>query len=161
VVVSFTACFLPVGWNIVVSNNWVYGYSFTLFSIFRAGVALQWLWERFPRLRPLMLIVAGVQMAILAYGFNRDFYEPGLRQARTYLRGGTVQTLKNTFKNREIYQYFVHRPDHSATRVLMTLGVRDRLWRTLTDYSWSAWQWHGLRLVNGQMRGVDSASSRS
>jgi hypothetical protein len=155
VVVSFVAGFLPVGWNIVVSNNWVYGYSLTLFSIFLAGVTLQRLWERLPRLHVLLLVVAGLQVAILAYGFNRDFYEPGLKTARSYLNGGTVETLKNTFKNREIYRYFERRPDHSSTRVLMIGKARDRLWRRMNDYTASAWQWHGLRLVNGQLRGVD------
>ena len=33
--------------------------------------------------------------------------------------------------------------------------ARDRLWRSLTDYEFTAWAWHGLRLVNGHFRGVD------
>jgi hypothetical protein len=155
VVVSFVAWFVPVRWDPVISGNWHYGQSITLFSILLAGVALQQLWEGFPRLRPAMLAVAGLQMVILAYGFYRDFYHPRLEQTQSYLNGTPVETLKNTFKNQEIYRYFEQRPDHSSTRVLMTLGARDRLWRTLTDYQWPAWGWHGLRLVNGQLRGVD------
>jgi hypothetical protein len=155
VLVSFVAWFLPVGWNPVVSSNWLYGHPFTLFSIFLAGVALQRLWEKFPRIRLALVAVAAVQLAIVAYGFNRDFYNPRLDQARSYLNGAPVETLKNTFKNQEIYRYFEQRPDHSSTRVLMTLGARDRLWRTLTDYEWSNWQWHGLRLVNVHTRGVE------
>ena len=155
VVASFIGWFLPVRWNPVLSSNWLYGQAFTLFSIFLAGVALQLLWERLPRIRPLLLAVAAVQLTIVAYGFYQDFYNHRLERARSYLNGTPVETLKNTFKNQEIYRYFEQRPDHSSTRVLMTLGARDRLWRTLTDYQWTAWGWHGLRLVNVHTRGVE------
>jgi hypothetical protein len=155
VAACFIAWFLPVGWTPPLSGNWLYGQSFTLFSIFLAGLALQWLWDRLPRFRLLLLALCGLQLAILAYGFVRDFYDPRLEQARTYLSGGSVETLKNTMKNDEIYRYFEGRSDHSSTRVLMTLGARARLWRSLIDYDWAAWQWHGLRLVNGHSRGVD------
>src|SRR5262249_24855783 len=152
VVVCFAGWFLPVEWNPAVSGNWIYGQSLTFFSIFLAGLALQRIWDRFPGLRVAAIALAGIPIAILSYGFYHEFYGPSLRAARSYLDGGQVSTLKNTFKNQEIYRFFEQRPDHASTRVLMTPGARDRLWRTLTDYNWSAWQWHGLRLVNGQMR---------
>jgi hypothetical protein len=153
---SFVAWFLPVAWIPAASGNWLYGQPLTLFSIFLAGFGLQRLWERFPRLRAVLVAVVGLQMAILAYGFYRDVYDPDLQRARSYLSGDAlVPTLKSTFKEQEIYRYFERRPDHSATRVLLTDGARERLWRTMTDYQWPAWGWHGLRLVNGQFRGVD------
>jgi hypothetical protein len=155
VAASFVAWFLPVDWLAAVSGNWMYGQPLTLFSIFLAGSALHALWERFPRFRLGLLALVGLQMAILAYGFYRDVYDPGLERARSYLRGDRAPTLKSTFKDQEIYRYFEQRPDHAATRVLMTKGARDRIWRTMSDYQWPAWGWHGLRLANGQFRGAD------
>lgn len=153
--VSFIAWFLPASWIPALSGNWLYGQPLTLFSIFLAGFGLQRLWERFPRFRLGLIAIAGFQMAILAYGFYRDAYHPDLERARSYLRGDSVPTLKGTFKDQAVYRYFEQRPDHAATRVLMTEGARQRLWRTMTDYQWPAWAWHGLRLVNGQIRGAD------
>jgi hypothetical protein len=150
----FLAWFMPVHWIAALSGNWLFGQPLVLFAIVVAGVALNNLWERYPRYRLGLAALAVAQVAILLAGFS-TLYRHDLQRASDYLAGKQVPTLKNTFKQEPIYRWFEQRPDHSTTRALMTPGARLRLWRTLTDYQWSAWAWHGLRLVNGQLRGDD------
>lgn len=152
--ISLVAWFFPVRSVSVLTGNWYFGQSFTLFAVFLAGLTLQALWSRFPRYRRALLAVAGVQVAVLVWGFV-PLYRSDIQRAADYLHGKTVPSLKNTFKNRELYAYFEQRPDHASTRVYMAPLARDRLWRSLTDYEFIAWSFHGLRLVNGHFRGID------
>jgi hypothetical protein len=155
VVVSFVAWFMPIEWFSVLSANYLFGQPLTLFAVLLAGVTLQKLWMRLPRLRPALVALAAVQVAIVGWGFYDGYYRHTLRDARSFLAGQDVKTLKNTFENQPIYRFFEARPDHGSTRVLMSPGATVRLFRTLTDYQWSAWAWHGLRMVNTHVRGVD------
>jgi hypothetical protein len=155
VVVSFVGWFLPVSWLSVLSGNYHFGQPLTLFAIILAGITLQKLWERRPGLRPGLVALAVIQVALVGWGFYDGYYRSGFRDATHYLDGSGAKTLRNTFKNQPIYRYFEQRPDHASTRVLMSNGANPRLFRTLSDYQWSAWAWHGLRLVNTHVRGVD------
>jgi hypothetical protein len=154
VAVSFLAWFFPSRSVSVLTGNWYFGQTFTLFAILLAGLTLHALWERFPRARRLLLAAAGLQVAVLVWGFV-PLYHSDARRAADYLDGKTVPSLKNTFENQPIYRSFEARPDHGATRVYMAPLARDRLWRSLTDYEWIAWSFHGLRLLNGHFRGID------
>ena len=152
--VAFLAWFLPVSWLPALSGNWYFGKPFTLFAILLAGLTLERLWQSFPRFRPLLLIVAGLQVAALVAGFLPQ-YRSDFRRALDHLHGRKVLSLENTFENQPLYAYFEQRPDHRSTRVYMAPLARDRLWRSLTDYQAATWMFHGLRLVNGHFRGVD------
>ena len=158
-VVAFLAWFVPVGALPALSGNWYFGKAFTLFAIVLAGLALERLWESFPRYRLLLLAVAGLQVAVLVAGFYMHSYRADFSRALDDLRGRSVLSLNNTFENQPIYAYFEKRPDHGSTRVYMAPQARNRLWRSLSDYEFSTWVFHGLRLVNGHFRGSTSASS--
>jgi hypothetical protein len=151
---SFLAWFMPVHWIPALSGNWFFGQPLTLFAIVLAGLTLQRLWERFPRYRWGWLALGAAQIGILVWGFS-GFYRDELQRAQDFSDGNQVPTLKNTFENHAIYRYFEQQPDRASTRVLMAPHARERLWRTMTDYAWPAWAWHGLRLVNGHFRGDD------
>jgi hypothetical protein len=146
--------FMPVHWIPALSGNWLFGQPFTLFAIVLAAVTLSRLWDAFPSYRPAIAAVGVAQSLILVVGFW-SYYHTDLRRSLDYLDGKNVPTLMNVFKQQDIYRFFESQPDHAGTRVLMTQSARVRLWRTLTDYTWTSWEMHGLRLVNGHLRGDD------
>jgi hypothetical protein len=154
-VVSFLGWFVPAAWLPVLSGTWFFRDPFTLFAIVLAGLTLQRLWDTLPAWRPVLLVASGLQVVALAGGFF-PLYRDNLAHAVDYLQGRNVATLRNAFKNRDLYAYFERRPDHASTRIYLTSGAEDHLFRSrLMDYEFAAWGFHGLRLVNGHFRGID------
>lgn len=164
VVLSFLAWFFPVSAVPVISGNWFADNPFTLFAVFLAGMTLHALWREFPTRRGALAALAALQVVVLTWGFY-GYYRDNFARAYHYLRGTPVPTLKESFVNYPLYRYFEQRPDRTSTRVLMAPNAEDRLWRSLTesdvsnadgDYEFPAWELHGLRLLNGHFRGVDT-----
>jgi hypothetical protein len=155
-VVLFLAWFLPTSIDPILSANWLFGEPLTLVAILLAGSMLERLWRTFPSRGSVLTGVIVVQVAILAAGFY-GLYRVDLHRTRDFLAGKPTSTLKNVFGEHPVYRYFESRPDHATTRVLLSPDARVRLWRTLTDYEWTAWEWHGLRLLNGHLRGDDTS----
>lgn len=156
VAVSFAAWYFPTDVVSFLTGTWYFGQPFTLFGVFLAGLALQTLWDRLPRYaRPILLAAAAFQIVVMVWGFYTSTYRADFRRALDYLDGKQVLTLRNDFENQELYRYFEQRPDHASTRVYMAPLARNRLWRSLSDYEFVVWSFHGLRLVNGHFRGVD------
>ncbi len=154
VLISFLAWYLPYHSLPVFSGNWLTRDPFTLFAIFLAGLTLQRLWDARPRIRLLLIAGVGFQLAVLAAGFY-PLYRGSIVRATAYLHGRDVASLKNVFKNQDIYAYFERQPDRRSTRVFMAPLADDRLRRSLHDYEVVGWPLHGLRLVNGHFRGID------
>jgi len=155
VVISFLGWFVPVAWLPALSGNWYFRDPFTLFAILLAGITLQRLWDARPGWRPLLLAAAGLQIAVLVWGFY-PFYRDNLSRAIDYLHGRNAVSLKDSFKNQPLYAYFEQRPDHRSTRAYMTSEAGRRLMRVpAIGYEFAGWDLHGLRLVNGSFRGID------
>jgi hypothetical protein len=151
---SFLAWFFVANLLSPLSGNWFFREPFTLFAIFLAGLTLQVLWDRLARLRPLLLAAAGLQVAVLVWGFY-PLYRSTMTRAVDYLQGSNVPSLRKALANQPLYAYFERRPDRLSTRVYMAPGANDRLTRSLADYEFAAWGLHDLRLVNGHFRGID------
>jgi hypothetical protein len=166
--VGVVVCF--VGWFVsipIVSGTWYSREPLMLFSIALAGLTLEALWANFPRYRPLLGLLAVLQVVVLAVGFYSPYYRHNLARAVHYLRGHeNTPTLRTELKNQPIYRWFEQQPDHRLTRAYMAPGAEDRLYRTLeslvnnnsadhTDYEFAGWSLHGLRLVNGHFKGTD------
>ncbi|HVW17044.1 MAG TPA: hypothetical protein VHB30_02235, partial [Solirubrobacteraceae bacterium] len=162
VVVCFVAWFVNLP---VISGTWYAREPFTLLAILLACLALQWLWEAFPRRRALLGALAGLELVALAAGFF-SYWHADLVRAVDYLRGEVTPTLRSTMRDQPLYAYFQGLPDHRETRVYMAPGAEGRLYRSLddlvhggpvanTDYEFAGWGLHGLRLLNGHFKGVD------
>ncbi len=151
---SFAAWFFGAQLFPPIAGNFFFRDPFSLFAIFLAGLTLQALWDRHRVLRPLLLAGVGLQVFLLIWGI-KPFYRQNFNLAVDYLQGKPVPTLRNTFKQLPLYAYFEARPNPRSTRVYMAPGANDRLTRSISDYEFAGWGFHGLRLVNGHFRGVD------
>ena len=162
VVVCFVCWFVTIP---VVSGTWLSRDPLILFSILLAGLALETLWKTLPRYRPALVLAAVLQVAAMVAGFV-PYYRADLVRGVHYLRGDTTPSLRNVMKNQDLYVYFEQQPDRSSTRVYMAPKAQDRLYRSLetlvghneadhTDYEFTGWSLHRLRLVNGVFKGTD------
>ena len=154
-IVAFAQWFVPVRWTTIRGGNLFSSGPITLFALLLAALTLQALWARFPAWRRILVAAAALQVVALVAGYY-PYYRDGIAQARAYYDGSpSSHSLRRVLEDQPIYRYFERRPGIGRTRVYMAPGADKRLFRKAPDYRFPGWSLHGLRLVNGQFKGID------
>jgi len=154
VIVTFAAWFVPLHWLPVLSGNFLTRDPLILFGVLLAGLTLERLWRDWPSRRNLLLGASVLQVVVLVVGFSPS-YRSSLQRWRDFRDGNTSVSLKGSLANQPIYRYFEGLTGIHGTRVFLAPQAEDRLWRHRGDYEYAGWSLQGLRLVNGDFRGID------